>query len=174
MSKKENREFVFRNTGSSLDGKRVIKEVPVFDWEIFKKLPNAERYVKNFFDGDLQKLVREIEEVGKNATTDLDIACMENVIVRSMRPTKDEFENWYSTRDWARCEFKDPKKGPAILKDKLSSLIKPGRVLRDKTEVRGRYAYEFVAKVADKPQDSIADFFFSKLSQDYSLDEDGI
>ena len=78
-------EFRFRNTkeNGDLAGATQSMDVPSFDWELFKNLPNAELFVRRAYKSLLQKLVRDLKLGYKNGTSAKDFLSLEAVITRS-------------------------------------------------------------------------------------------
>lgn len=161
MSKKMIYKFTVKNKGGESAGKVLVNEVPDFDWEEFKKLPLAIVFAKKAYFEKVKKIMREIEEDQKNQTMECDLQSMESIIARSLEFTKEEISEWFDKRNWDKF----PKlKNPELLeswKKRLLALSRGPVFLEE--ESRKKYA-DYVAEVADKPTDDVADYLFSRLS----------
>ena len=95
------KEFYFRKSkeNAELAGTIQQHEVPEFNWEEFKNLPNAKLFVERCFNSFSQKLVRDVL-LEKNGTAEHHLQSIESVIARSIRFTKQEILDWCMTRDW--------------------------------------------------------------------------
>lgn len=57
-----NISFRVKDKGGPSGGKTVSADVPAFDWESFKKTPNAEEFVKKAYFASVKRIIREIDE----------------------------------------------------------------------------------------------------------------
>lgn len=145
-----------RGSGSSVAGKTLEREVPAFDWEDFKRCPNAAEFAQKTYIQALRKLVRE--EALQDASYPADsLYSMESVITNSLSYTKDEVIEWIESRDWEAANLKVPaEQAVKLLKNKLTRVTSINETEKDRLA-------EIIASVADNP-DAIADYLFSKLT----------
>jgi len=164
MSKKTIVRFVVK--GGKLKGQTLEREVPDFDFKEFMSVPNAEIFVRKAYFSYVKQLMRESEE-SINGSRDDHLQSPESVIARSMVISKNDMDDWLESRDWGSAEFKD--QGNAIPQVKeLCHELRMGHdyeLARHSKELRTRLA-DKLAGISDTPQDSIADFIFSKLTQE--------
>jgi len=171
---KEFREFRFRNTkeNGALAGTTLSAEVPVFDWDRFKSLPNAELFVRRACSSLLQKLVRDIELGNRNGTSKKDFLSLEAVITRSFTFKKSDIARWCEQRDWSYAKLRNPAKGIPFLKKTLPEYASNDYAITDE-EIREKVA-EFVAAVSDREKDDIAEYLWVKLTQKLPEPEDTV
>lgn len=168
MSKKINYMFTVKNKGGESAGKVLENEVPDFDWEEFKKLPLARVFAKKAYFEEVKKIMREIEEGRKNQTMECDLQSMESIIARSLKFTKEEISEWLDKRNWDKFpKLKNPEQLES-LKERLLNLSRGSVIFEE--ELRKKYA-DYVAEVADKPTDVVADYLFSRLSLKSNWDD---
>ena len=154
--------FRVRNKGGKLGGEILEHQVAEFDWSTFKNTPNAEAFVKKAYYAAAKKLVREIHE-GNRQTGDHHLQSMESLIARSLKFTREEIAEWCDSRDWGCAKFKvETEKGIAVLKEHLPGLS--SSEFRFPEKIRSRAA-EIVAEVANINADPVANYLFSKLTQ---------
>lgn len=154
-------KFRVKNKGGRLAGQTLEREVPEFNWDEFKNLPNAKEFVEKSYLQSVRRIVREIEE-RSFLSTDSDLVSMESVITRSLSYTKEEISDWIGSRQWELVEFKTRKeRAIEILQDKLTALSQ-GPVLFD--DIQKNRMAEIIASVADKPSDKVAEYLFSRLT----------
>jgi hypothetical protein len=155
--------FTVRNKGGKLSGQTLEHQVAEFDWIVFKNTPNAEAFVKKAYYAAAKRLIREIHE-GNRQTRDHHLQSMESLIARSLKFTREEIAEWCDSRDWGCAKFKvEPEKGISVLKEHLPGLS--SSEYRFPEKIRSRAA-EIVAEVADINVDPVANYLFSKLTQD--------
>lgn len=161
MENRKSMTFQVRNKGGQSAGKTISGDYPDFDFSLFMKTPNVEKFIRKHYLATVKKIIREIEE-GKNGTQADDLASFEAIVARSISFTKDEIEEWVRTRDWQRAtQVKDMVKlQPVLEKDlpKLSSRRHP--FSEDDAK---NIADKVIAAVADDP-DPVADFLFTILT----------
>lgn len=161
MSKKINYKFTVKNKGGESAGKVLKSEVPDFDWEEFKNLPLARVFAKKAYFEEVKKIMREVEEGLKNQTMECDLQSMESIIARSLKFTKEEISEWLDKRNWDKFpKLKNPEQLESLKKRLLTLSRGP---VHFEEESRKKYA-DYVAEVADKPTDDVADYLFSRLS----------
>lgn len=160
--------FRVRDKGGPSGGKILSQEAPVFDWEKFKKTPNAEAFVKKAYLASVTKVVREIEEQ-KNGSTATDLNSMESVIARALCFSRAEIQDWIKTRDWNKAnQVRDIEKLLPEIEKKLPDLAT--RQNPFSSEVSAKLADKVIAAVADNP-DPIADFLFTTLTTERDADD---
>ena len=152
--------FRVRDKGGSSGGKTLSREAPSFDWEVFRKTPNAEEFVKKTYYATVKKIVREIEE-NKNGSVAPDLDSFETVIARALSYTHEEIMDWIRTRDWARAQVPNIEELMPEITRYFPELA--SRVNRFDQEPSAKIAWKIVAAVADNP-DPIADFLFTMLT----------
>lgn len=103
-----------RSTSKNPNRKTVSQRVPKFDWETFKRLPNAADFVEKFYYQSCKRMIREIEEP-ENGTAIEHLDSMESVITRSIMYTACEIEEWW---DEQNCE------GAGITPDQAKNIRK--------------------------------------------------
>ncbi len=163
MSKKTIVRFVVK--GGKLKGKTLEREIPDFDFKEFVNVPNADIFVRKAYFSHVKKLMRESEE-NINGTRDQHLQSVESIIARSTVIPKNDMDEWLDSRDWDKAEFTNPE----IAISQVKKLCHELRKWHDSTlanypeELRNRLANK-LAGIADTPQDSMADFIFSKLTQ---------
>lgn len=163
MSKKTMVRFVVK--GGKLKGQTLEREMPDFDFQEFINVPNADIFVRKAYFSYVKQLMRESEE-DINGTQNEHLQSLESIIARSMVIPKNDMDDWLNSRDWGKAGFKDPEKAISQVQELCHAL----RMRRDSKlaeypeELRNRLA-DKLAGIADVPQDSIADFLFSKLTQ---------
>lgn len=161
--------FRVRDKGGPSGGKTLSREVPPFDWEVFKNTPNAEEFVKKAYFAAVKKIIREIEE-RKNSSTASDLDSIETVIARTMSCTRGEIKDWIKTRDWSRAnQVADITKVLPDIEKRLPDLASRWNVFSP--EYSAKLADKVIAAVADKP-DPIADFLFTVLTTERTSDTD--
>ena len=154
--------FTIRRRGGDFAGQTYEYRVAAFDWELFKKTPNAEAFAKKAYYAAAQKLVRDMVEE-KPITDEHHLISMENLIARMLKFTKQEIIDWCESREWSLAKFTiESEKAIKILKDKLPNLSSAEFAFPVKLRAR---AAEVVAEVADKDSDPIANYLFVKLTQ---------
>lgn len=105
--------------------------------------------------------MREVEEGLKNQTMECDLQSMESIIARSLKFTKEEISEWLDKRNWDKFpKLKNPEQLESLKKRLLTLSRGP---VNFEEESRKKYA-DYVAEVADKPTDDVADYLFSRLS----------
>lgn len=143
-----------RGSGSSVAGKTLEREVPAFDWEDFKRCPNAAEFAQKAYFQAIRELVRK--EALQRYPAD-SLHSMESVLTNALSYTKDEIVEWIDSRDWDSAKLKMPtEEATEILKKKLTWLSAVSATEKDKLA-------EIIASVADKP-DPIAEYLFSRLT----------
>lgn len=153
--------FRVKDKGGPSGGKTFSHEAPAFDWESFKKTPNAEEFVKTAYFAAVKKIIREVEE-HKNGTVASDLDSYETVVARALSFTQDEIKDWIKTRDWSKAtDVRDMTKVLPQIEKKLPALA--SRRNHFSAEVSAKIAYKIIAAVADDP-DPIADFLFTVLT----------
>lgn len=156
-----------RSNGSPVAGKMVSIVIPPFDWEVFKNTPNAQQFVKKAYDVEAKKQARIAAE--KELDNDPKIVrTMEEFLLEGLRFSSTEIKAWLGTREWAKAQFKKPEEGRKALEQYLP-LVATERGLSDlflrwSSKDRER-VYGYVADLADRPDDPIADFIASSLSR---------
>ena len=164
MSKKTMVKFVVK--GGKLKGQTLGREVPDFDLKEFMSVPNAEIFVRKAYFSYVKQLMRESEEIS-NGTRNEHLQSLESIIARSTVITKSDMDDWLNSRPWERAEFKNPEQAIVQIK-KLCHELRMGHdseLARHPEELREHLAVK-LAGIADAPQDPIADFIFSKLTQE--------
>lgn len=143
-----------RQIGSRVAGKTLEREVPAFDWESFKRCPNAAEFTQKAYFQAVRNLVRE--EAREQYPSD-SLDSMESVLTNSLSYTKDEIVEWIDSRDWGSAKLKIPTDQAAdILKKKLTKVSVVNEAEKDRLA-------EIIASVADTP-DPIAEDLFSRLT----------
>lgn len=142
--------------------KSIERDVPDFDWEEFKKLPNAEMFARKCYFANVQRIVSEVADGHRNQTTETHLVSMESVLVRSLFFTKQQVEEWVKSRNWSLWSFKSPVEGSEEVKRHIVDKLAGQKESRLPAKVRARLQ-ECIATVADKPSDDIADYLFYKL-----------
>lgn len=167
--KKIHIEFKFRNTKENGGLRNTVQqcEVPAFDWESFKNLPNTELFVRRAFYSYTQKLVRDVLLNDKNGTTEHHFQSVESVIARSFNFKKSEIEAWCKSRNWNSSSMKNPEENIVKLTEILPRYAFDDEVISDK-EIRARVA-EIIAEVADRKTDDIAEYLWVKLTQEQKV-----
>ncbi len=167
MDKKQIR-FTIRNKGGKLGGQTIKHDVPAFDWETFKNLPNAETFVKKSYFAAAQRIVREIHE-GKNSTDEDHLQSVDSLITRSVKFTQKEIKDWLKSRDWEQAHFKvDKNKAIELMETNLPLLANSKSSFPE--QLRNRAA-EIVAEIADTGADPIADYLWVMLTQEIKKDD---
>lgn len=165
------RTFKFRKTkdNGELGGTNQDYLVPEFNWDEFKRLPNAELFVRRAYNSQLQKLVRDIL-LEKNSTSKQHIQSTESVIARSLNFTKKEIEKWCELRDWTNIKFNvDSDKAIQHLTNILPKFAVGDDVIFTKEQkIR---AAEIIATIADRKTDDIAEYLWVKLTEKSALDD---
>ncbi len=149
-----------RGNGNALSGKQLTREIPDFNFEEFRKSPNAEEFMRKAYFSAVKKIMREAENhINGTETSDLD--SYESIIARSLVVTKKEIIEWEESRDWSKAtEIKNPAKSIPYLKKQLPSLSDRNNPFEKE---RADQVAKIVAAVADKP-DRIADYLFTTLT----------
>lgn len=143
-----------RKSGSSVAGKTLERAVPAFDWEDFKRCPNAAEFAQKAYFQAVRELVRE--EALQQFPAD-SLHSMESVLTNSLSYTKDEVTEWIDSRDWASAKLKMPtEQATEILKKKLTKVSVVSAAEKDRLA-------EIIASVADTP-DPVAEYLFSRLT----------
>ncbi|MBF0128362.1 MAG: hypothetical protein HQL33_00045 [Alphaproteobacteria bacterium] len=115
--------YKVRKRKNSLSGGKILeKDVPEFNWDEFKKLPNAETFAKKQYYASVRKIMREIEEK-KSKTDERDLSSMEYVIARSITYTKEELEKWFGDIDWQKSSIKNIGRNVEIIKEILFKIL---------------------------------------------------
>lgn len=164
MSKKTKVKFVVK--GGKLKGQTLEREVPDFNLKKFMSVPNADIFVRKAYFSYVKRLMREAKE-SINGTQDQHLQSLESIITRSMVITQNDMDEWLDSRDWGKAEFTNPEIAIPQVK-KLCHALRMGydyELAKYPEELRNRLA-DKLAGIADAPQDSIADFIFSKLTQE--------
>ena len=169
---KISRKFKFRKTKDNreIGGTEQEYQVPLFDWDKFKNLPNSELFVRNAYYSLVQKLVRDILLGEINGTSENNIQSMESVIARSFNFKKNDIEQWCKSRDWANSTLQNQDKNIPILIQELPKYAISDHVIQD-IKVRTRLA-EIIAEIADRKTDDIAEFLWVKLTQKIENESD--
>ena len=159
------KKFNFRKSkeNGELSGKEIEHEVPEFDWESFKNIPNARLFVERAYNSALQKLVRDIHLV-QNGTREAHIQSLESVIARSVKVTKTEIEEWCEKRDWDDSDIKDKERSKQILFNILPKFSSNDYIVSN--DSNRKLLAEIVASVSDPKTDPIAEYLWVKLTQD--------
>lgn len=164
-----NINFRIKDKGGPSGGKTVSADVPAFDWESFKKTPNAEEFVKKAYFASVKRIIREIDE-HKNGSVESDLDSAETVIARALSFTQDEIKEWLKTRDWGKAsQVQDITKVLPEIEKHLPKLASRQNHLS--AETSEKIAYKIIAGVADVP-DPIAEFLFTTLTTPRSADND--
>lgn len=143
-----------RQSGSSVAGKTLEREVPAFDWEGFKRCPNAAEFAQKAYFQAVRDLVREEERQQYPSDS---LHSMESVLTNSLSYTKKEIVEWIDSRDWDAAKLKIPvDQATDILKKKLTKVSVVSAAEKDRLA-------EIIASVADTP-DPIADYLYSRLT----------
>lgn len=154
MKKTTSIRFTVRNKGGNLSGKIIEREVPDFDWDAFKKCPNASEFAKKVYFQAVRRIARE--EESQQVTTN-NLQSIESILTNSLSYTKTEILEWISSRNWECAKFNIPtEQAIDILKKKLP------KVLKASDTEKNRLA-EIIASVADK-HDPVAEYLFSCLT----------
>ena len=158
-------EFRFRNTkeNGDLAGATQSMDVPSFDWELFKNLPNAELFVRRAYKSLLQKLVRDLKLGYKNGTSAKELLSLEAVITRSFHFKKTDIARWCEERDWNSLDLKSPETIVPTLKKLLPKYAYRDDVITD--EEQRRKVAQLVAGISDRKKDDIAEYLWVKLTQ---------
>lgn len=160
--------FKIRDKGGSSAGQTIEAEVADFDWELFKKLPNAEEFVKKYYFAEARKFAREIHE-GKNQTQEWHLQSMENLIARTLKFTKEEINTWCDQRDWSQMKsVKEIDKAIKYLKENLPKLSSSEFNYPENMRIKSA---EIVAEISNTQIDPIANYLFVKLSQKMNIDD---
>lgn len=138
-------------------------EVPAFDWEVFRKLPNAELFARRAYYSLLQKLIRDVKLGNRNRTSENDLLSIESVITRSFHFTTSEIARWCESRDWNTPLIKSPEKTVPALKHYLPKYSYSDDVFTD--EVQRVKVAEIIADISDRQRDDIAEYLWFKLTQ---------
>lgn len=152
--------------GGKLKGQTLEREVPDFDFKEFINVPNVENFVRKAYFSYMRQLMRESQE-GINGTQDEHLQSLESIIARSMVISKQDMDDWLESRDWDKADFIDSGKAIPQVKE-LCHNFRMGHdyvLTQYSEELKNRLANK-LAGIADAPQDSIADFIFSKLTQE--------
>ncbi|MRR51495.1 MAG: hypothetical protein EG825_11370 [Rhodocyclaceae bacterium] len=156
-------QFRVRDKGGPSAGMVLEQKIPAFDWEAFTKLPNARAYVEKAYLADAKKRIREIHE-HRNGTEKRHLQSMENLIARSLNISEREIQEWIDSRDWSGAKFTRPQEqGIAFLAKYLPSVAKSDYAFPEMYRLR---AAEIVAGIANAGSDYIADYLFTKLTQE--------
>lgn len=164
MSNKTMMKFVVK--GGKLKGQTLAREVPDFNFKEFMNVPNAEIFMCKAYFSYVKQLMRENAE-NINGTRDEHLQSLESIITRSMVITKSDMDEWLNSRPWKNAEFRNLEQATLQVKE-LCHELRIGHdyeLARHPEELRMRLA-DKLAGIADTPQDPIADFIFSKLTQD--------
>ncbi|OZA26988.1 MAG: hypothetical protein B7X93_09885 [Hydrogenophilales bacterium 17-61-9] len=167
MTNRTTVSFRVKDKGGPSGGHSLSKSVPAFDWEGFKRTPNAEEFVKKAYFAAVKKIMREVEE-SKNGTVESDLDSVEAVIARALSFTKDDIRDWIKTRDWSKAsQVRDISKVLPEIEKHLPDLATRRNPFS--TEVSAKIADKIIAAVADDP-DPIAEFLFTALTTQRSQD----
>ncbi|MDD5240587.1 MAG: hypothetical protein PHG47_02575 [Sulfuricella sp.] len=149
-------EFKVRDKGGKFGGQILAGKIQDFDWEEFKKCPNAEAFVGKAYIAAAKKQIREQADEGlffsKNTLA------MEDIVTDSITYRNDEIEAWAGARDWRKVSLKVSQEQIVQMLLELSrDNISSNMTLKERLA-------EMVATLADKPTDPVADYLFSKLT----------
>lgn len=170
MSNQEVITFRIKDKGGTAGGKTISYSVPEFNWEEFKHTPNAQAFVKKAYYASVKKIMREVEQK-TNGSTISDLQSLEAVVTRSLAFTKAEIKEWLDLRDWSQAkEIKNVEKSKASMAKHLPQLAARINPFNEKTAEH--VANAFIADVADKPVDSVADYLFSVLTLPRNVESD--
>lgn len=159
MSNKIVISFRVRDRGGPQARRRIEGEVDAFDWEEFKKCPNAEAFAKKAYMAAVKKLLREIRGGSPSVTCDADISSLESVLARSLHYTQEELSEWWDSRDWNVVKLSDKTK-----KSLKGILLNPTARYSFYDEPTRTALWEAVSSLADTPTDAIADYLFSRIT----------
>lgn len=161
MTNKATISFRVKDKGGPSAGHTLSMSAPTFDWEGFKRTPNAEAFVKKAYFAAVKKIMREVEE-SKNGTLESDLDSFEAIIARALSFTKDDIRDWIKTRDWSKAnQVPDISKVLPEIEKHLPDLAT--RQNPFSAEVSAKIADKIIAPVADNP-DPVADFLFTMLT----------
>ena len=144
-------QFKVRRKGGKSAGKTITAIVPKFDWEAFKKLPNAEQFVRRAYQASVRELARKEDEKKLSAIDADPLSTLESVILSAIACRKVDIDEWFAARDWAAVGTSDE-----MVKSLRKWMDNPPR---DKLDV----IREHIAGAADSPSDWVADYLFTKL-----------
>lgn len=162
---KSNIRFRVRNKGGKSAGEILEHEVPVFSWDEFKNLANAEAFVKKAYYAAAKRIVREIHE-NINGTNDSHIQSIESLIGRSIYFSQEEIRDWIDSRNWSYAQFSygvDKDEAIKFLSNNLPLVSTNDNAIPDKLRNK---AADIVAEIADIKSDPIADYLWVKLTQE--------
>lgn len=170
MESRTKDSYPVKNKGGKLGGEIVEFEYPTFDWEAFKKVPNAEAFVQKAYVAAVKKIARDLK--GRtNGTAESDLDTMEYVIARSLYFTKKDIEDWLETRDWGKANgVPDLEKHLPYIRKHLPELAV--RINPFQEKYSQDLAYKVVAAVSDIPTGPVAEYLFTMLSHDRRDDVD--
>lgn len=163
-----------RRNGSRLAGKTISIEIPSFEWDVFKNTPNAQEFVRRAYMAEAKKQARIAAEKGGELTCPV-ICSMEEFLLAALRFTKSDIQEWLATRDWESPDYNIPERSRALLKKVLPMVVTEhglDALHRQWSKEKRDKAYQYVADLADKPDDPVADFIGSKLT--IELESEGI
>lgn len=122
-----------------------------FDWDEFKKSPNAKAFAEQAFNRALKSIIRKQSKKNFDKYLCNPIISMESVFINHISCTKADIDDWFKNRDWSQVDLNEIQvKNFRKLLD-----IKP----RDKLDkIR-----QIIAHIADKPSDWVADYLFASL-----------
>jgi hypothetical protein len=163
--------FTVRNKGGKLGGQTIEHKVPGFDWVSFRKMPNAEAFVKKAYFAAAHKICREIYE-GINGTDEHHLQSVDSLIARSINLTQKEIKDWLDSRDWTHAKFNiNKEKAIDFLEKNLPLLANNESAFPEKLRERAAEIVAEIAEIADYEADPIADYLWVKLTQESANDE---
>lgn len=143
-------------------------EYEEFNWEKFKKLPNAVAFVKKIYERQTRELARKAQSP-KESISPSDYETMEAVILKTISITKKQIGDWFDTQNWDSIEA---LKNDAIKKQKVKSYLMT--LAREYAPENNQIAQSLALKiidVCDKQTDEVAEYLWSKLTHVQSKDD---
>lgn len=164
--------YLTKSTSKNPQRKIITQQVPKFDWDKFKLLPNAADFVEKFYDQLTTQMMREVAEV-KNGTTKEHLNSMESIIARAIMFTTQDIEEWCDEQDWQSVGITQDR--VSNIKKHLSSFgMRSGGANAERSislDKRKKLA-ERIMQVVGKG-DRLADWLFTRLTNQIT-EEDSI
>lgn len=148
-------KFDVRNKGGLKGGQPIEGRIETFDWGRFRNLPGAEAFVRKAYIAQCRNSLRaaaiEKDRYPRSSTESI-VPGMEQAILDALKQRKKQIDSWFASRKWAAAGV-----GEDMQRTIRHVVDHPGdQTLVDKARV-------WIAEVADKPTDLIADYLFLKL-----------
>jgi hypothetical protein len=144
-----------------MGGRNISFGAPVFDFDEFRKTPNAGEFVRKAYNAAVKKIAREVEG-RENGSVPADLGSYEMIVARSLKFTRADIVRWLNERDWSKiAALKEPERVRASMENWLPTLA--GRVNYLQERPSNNIALKIVATLAGKP-DPVADFLFIVLT----------